>query len=116
MTPSTRLASRLALGLLIAGIAGCNPIDARLVRLGPPLAPLARRAPVAVYHPPLPSLHAREVAFIEVTAWSDESLAELLPRVRELARSVGANAIVWLRTDRVPGFLRVVASALRVGP
>lgn len=111
--PSRRL-PELALTALLA-LAGCGHVETRVVRLGPPLAPRAASAPVAVIRPPLPpsALPAREVALIEVTSYSSEWAAAVTDALRRAAREVGADVVLWMRDDRIEGFARVIASAVR---
>lgn len=92
---------------------GCATLDARTIRLGAARRPLNANASVTVYRPPVTDLRGREVALLEITGY-DESITDdrALVELREMARSVGASAIVWLGEYRARGFFRVIASAV----
>lgn len=104
----------VALAAVVGVLAGCAHIDTRVVQLGPPAPPRPASAEVRIERAPAQFAHARELALLEVTSFrNDETVEGLHDALRELAREVGADTVVLLRSDRATGFLRVVASALR---
>lgn len=111
--PSRRLRDlALVAGLLAAA---CAHVETRVVRLGPAAPARAENAPVTVLRPPLPpgATPAREVALVEVTSYEGEWSAGVVDALRRAARTVGADVVLWMREDRIEGFTRVIASAIR---
>lgn len=104
----------LALALALAAPA-CAHVETRVVRLGPNAPARAGNAPVTVMRPPLPARHlpAREVALLEVTSYTGELSPGVTEALRRAARAVGADIVLWMREDRIEGFIRVIASAVR---
>lgn len=104
---------RWTLAALCALSLGCATFDARTIRLGAARRPLAPTAAVTLYRAPVTTLRGREVALLELTGF-DESITvdRALVELRDMARSVGASAIVWLGEYRARGFYRVIASAV----
>lgn len=94
---------------------GCAHIETRVIHLGRPAPPLPRDAAVIVRVPPLASsaLPAREVALIEVSSGGSGDRAEVVSALRQVAREVGADVVLWMREDFIDGFGRVIASAVR---
>ena len=103
---------RLALiGVLLA----CTSVESRIVHIGPPVRALAADARVVVYRAPLTAPGAREVALVELSGYDDDiDPLTWTPRLERIAREAGGNGVVWMRVDRARGFVRVIASIVRV--
>lgn len=109
-----RRCRELCLAAALGALGGCAHVETRVVQLGPAAPQRPASADVRVERAPARYAQAREVALLEVTSFrNDETVEGLHPTLRELAREVGADTVVLLRSDRATGFLRVIASALR---
>lgn len=109
--------AELTLAAALALCVGCAHVETRVLRLGRAAPPLRADAAVVVRAPPLPasSMPAREVALLEVTSDGATDRVAVVRALRQAARQVGADVVLWMHEDVIEGFGRVIASAVRTG-
>lgn len=101
--------------LLVGVLLACTSVESRVVHIGPPLRALAADGRVVFYRAPLTTPGAREVALVELTGYDDDiDPLTWSPRLERIAREAGGNGVVWMRTDRARGFVRVIAAIVHV--
>lgn len=95
-------AALLILGALVAG--GCTSTVAQISPLGKTHPAKAADAPIAVHERELPSRRFERIARLDVhvekTGFMASDLREALPKLKELARRAGADAIIEVREQR----------------
>lgn len=109
--PPRKRRALMALLVLGTGTWHCVGLETRLIPLGPPLR--ATVGEVRIVRPPVTELEAEEVGLVELTGYDTRSLDDAPEALRRAAQEVGADTVVWLRTDRGTGFVRVTASLVR---
>ncbi len=102
-------------GLLGAAV-GCARLESRVIPLGPRETGGVRAVgAVRIVRPPLTDTRAQELGLVELTGYDERALEDVPDALRQAARTVGADVVVWIRTDRGPGFVRVTAALVRSG-
>ena len=113
-TPPRDRRALVALLVFAAGAWGCARLEARVIPLGAPSRAVGAVAgEVRIVRPPVTELGAEEVGLVELTGYDARALDDAPEALRRAAREVGADTVVWLRTDRGTGFVRVTASLVR---